>query len=296
MDGLSGEQFQVVQTNDISTVEDLLTLNNLLYDIDMVDGKIVGEIARRSVQKYKNTVRLLRYNNHICYVNIIKAVFQSFRCPNCDTFLNRIFNLEQHLTKCSEQVKNVYPRNLYQTQETLFDKLDCFGIEYTNEPTLFKNIAIFDFESICVRKESFEDLEITKWIRNHIPILVSISSNIVKETIFLCNSDFHHLVTSFFGALEKLNFQSKTKTKNLFFDIKTTIKIKLGSIFEKFTQRHNRKEEADLDECDNETCTSTKFFQIQKKKLIDLHEHLERYCNVLTIFGFNIAKYDLNLT
>ena len=148
MDVLSADQFQGVHMNDIPIVEDQLTLNILLYDIDIVDGNIVGELARRSVQKYKNTVRLLRYNNHLCYVNNINAVFQSFRCPNCDTFFNRIFNLERHLTTCSERVKNVYPKNVYQTQETLFEKMDSFGNEYTNEQTLFKNLAILDFESI----------------------------------------------------------------------------------------------------------------------------------------------------
>ena len=53
--------------------------------------------------------------------------------------------------------------------------------------------------------------------------------------------------------------------KKLFFDIKTTIKIKLGSILDKFTQRHNRREQADLDDCYNETCTPTQFLHIQKK-------------------------------
>ena len=81
----------------------------------------------------------------------------------------------------------------------------------------------------------------------------------------------------------------------MIFDIETTKNIQLGSILEKLTQRHNRREEADLDDCDNETCTSIQFLQIQKKHLIDLPEHLERYCNVLPIFGFNSAKYDLNL-
>ena len=50
MDGLSPNQFQGVHMNDIPTVEDLLTLNILSYDIDIVDGNIVGELARRSVQ------------------------------------------------------------------------------------------------------------------------------------------------------------------------------------------------------------------------------------------------------
>ena len=104
--------------NDIPIVVDLLTLTIPRYDIDIVDGNIIGELARRSVQKYKNSVRLLRYNNHICYVNNINAVFQSFRCPNCDTFFNRTFNLEQHLSRCSERVK-ISIRGTYTKSEKL---------------------------------------------------------------------------------------------------------------------------------------------------------------------------------
>ena len=87
--------------------------------------------------------------------------------------------------------------------------------------------------------------------------------------------------------------------KNLFLDIKTKIKIKLGTILEKLTQRHNRRESArfDLsqDDDDNEICASTQLLQIRKNQLIDLQESLERYCIVLPVFGFNSAKYDFNL-
>ena len=34
---------------------------------------------------------------------------------------------------------------------------------------------------------------------------------------------------------------------------------------------------------------------MQKNQLIELEEHLERYCNVLSVFGFNSAKYDIKL-
>ena len=189
---------------DIPTVDDRLTLNILLYDIDIVDGNFVGEFARPSVHKYDNTVRLLRYNHHICYVNNINAVFQSFCCLNCDTFFNRTFNLERHSTTCSERVRNVYPGSVYQIRETLFDKLDSFGIKCTSEQKLFKNLTKFDFESICVHEETFRDTNTRTWIRKHVPISVSISSNLVEEPIFLCNSDPHHLVASFIGALEYL--------------------------------------------------------------------------------------------
>ena len=295
MDGLTPNQFQGVLMNDIPTVEDLLTLDILLYDIDNVDGNIIGELARRSMQKYNNTARLLRYNNHICYVSNINAAFQAFRCPNCATFFCRAFNLERHLTTCSERVKNVYPRNVYQIRETLFDKLDSFGIKYTSQQKLFENLTFFDFESICVQEESFEDTKTTTWIGKHVPISVSISSNLVEELIFTYNSDPHHLVSSFIGTLEGLASQSKAQIKLLFLDIATTIKNKLGNILEKLTQCHNRREQTDLDDYDNEICAPTQFLQIQKNQLIDLQESLERYCNVLPVFGFNSAKYDLNL-
>ena len=295
MDGLSPNRFQGVHMNDISAVEDLLTLNILLYDIDIVDENIVGELARRNVQKYENTVRLLRYKNQICYVSNINAVFQAFRCLNCDTFFNRTFNLERHLTTCSERVNNVYPKNVYQIRETLFDKLDSFGINYTSEQKLFKILAIFAFQSLCVQEETFRDTITTTWIGKHVPISVSISSNLVEEPIFLCNSDTHHLVASFIGVLGNLASQSEAKMKKLFLDIETTIKIKLAILSEKLTKRHNRREQADLDDCDNDVCAPTQFLQVQKNQLIDLQESLERYCNVLPVFGFNSAKCDLNL-
>ena len=280
--------------NDIPIVEDLLTLNIVLYDIDIVDGNIIGEFAWRSLQKYNNTVKLVRFNDHICYVSNIDAFFQAFRCPNCDTFLNRTFILERQLTTCSERVTNIYPRDAYQTRKTLFDKLDSFGIKYTSQQKLFRNLAIFNFESICVQEESFNDTKTTTWIAKHIPISVSISSNLVVEPTFLYNSDPHYLVSYFIGTLESLASQSKAQMKVLFHDIVTTIKIRLGSILEKLTQRHNRPEQADLNDFDNEIRASTQLLQIQRNQLIDLQESLERYCNVLPVFGFNSAKYDLN--
>ena len=64
IDGLSPNQFKGVHMNEVPVVEALLTLKVLFYDIDTVDGNIIGELARRSEQKHKNTTRLLRYNYH----------------------------------------------------------------------------------------------------------------------------------------------------------------------------------------------------------------------------------------
>ena len=123
-------KFQGVHVKDIPRVEDLLQLNIFLYDIDFVDGDLIGDLCRRSIQKYENSVLFLRYNNHICYVNNINTLFKAFRCTTCDTVLSKTGNLERHLVTCSDRVKHIYPKNVYELRETLFEKLDAFNIPY----------------------------------------------------------------------------------------------------------------------------------------------------------------------
>ena len=116
----------------------------------------------------------------ICYVNNINAVFQSFRCSDCETCFNTTFNLERQLITCKEPVKIVYPRNVYQIRETFFDQPGSFGIKYTSEQKLFKNIAIFDFESICVQ-EIFKDTNATPVWGNVSQFLYPFFRNLCKN-------------------------------------------------------------------------------------------------------------------
>ena len=124
---------------------------------------------------------------------------------------------------------------------------------------------------------------------------MSFSPNFVIEPFFLCKSHPHHFVASFISSLKDLAEQSKTPTKISFLDIEPTIKAKLGSIFEKLNQRHNRQEQAKLDDCDNEHCSSAQFLQIQKNQTFELQEHLKRCKTVLRVFQLSSAKVGLNL-
>ena len=86
-----------------------------------------------------------------------------------------------------------------------------------------------------------------------------------------------------------------------FLELETAIKSKLTRNLESLNERRCSNQrvfefedhcfEDDIEEKD----ASTQFLQMQKNQLIELHEHLERYCNVLPVFGFNSAKYDINL-
>ena len=87
-----------------------------------------------------------------------------------------------------------------------------------------------------------------------------------------------------------------------FIEVEAAIKIKLSGILEQLNQRHSQRERVidyDDDEFFNDTAgereLSAQFLQTQKNQLIDLQEHFERYFNTLPVFGFNSAKYDINL-
>ena len=67
--------------DDIPSVEDIVGINIFIYAIDLIDGAMVGELARRSIKKYEKSVQMTRYNSHICYVDKIHALFKAFRCP-----------------------------------------------------------------------------------------------------------------------------------------------------------------------------------------------------------------------
>ena len=63
--------------------------------------------------------------------------------------------------------------------------------------------------------------------------------------------------------------------------------------------RRNRAEKVVffVDDCivEEEKDLSTQFLQMQKYQYIDLQDYFGRFCNVLPVFGFNSAKYDINL-
>ena len=190
---------------------------------------------------------------------------------------------------------------MYQLREMLFDKLDSFDIQYTDGQKLFSNLAVFEFESICIPDEKFKNTETTTWISKHVPISVSISSNLITMPKFLCNSNPRDLVESFIDAVKGLAAQIKAQMKLKFLEIETAIKSRLSRTLESLNERrccNQRGFELDnhcFEDDNEEKDASTQFLQMQRNQLIELQEHLERYCNVLPVFGFNSAEYHINL-
>ena len=110
----------------------------------------------------------------------------------------------------------------------------------TDKQKLFKNLAVLDFESICIPEEKIKNTETTTWIGKHVPISVSISSNLIAMPTFFCNSNPRDLVQSFIDAVEGLATQSKAQMKLNFLEVETAIKRKLTRTLESLNERRCR--------------------------------------------------------
>ena len=282
-------KFQGVCMDDIPSVEDIVFINIFIYNIDFIDGALLGELARRLIKKYEKNIQLIRYNSYISYIDNIHALFKVFRCPTCDTYFQKTGILERHLVRCSERVNHIYPKKTYQLRETFFDKLDSFDIQYTDDQKLFINLAVFDFESNCIPEQKFKNTETTTWVDKHVPISVSISSNLIAMPISLCNSISRDLVESFIDAVEGIATQSKAQMKLKFLEVETATESNLTRTLEssKELRCRNQRNFEFADQCfendKEEENASTQFLQMQKNQFIGLQEHLERYCNILPV-------------
>ena len=86
-------KFQRVCMDDTPSVEDSVGIYIFICDIDLIDGAMVGALARQSIKKYEKIVQLIRYNSHICYVDNIHALFKAFELSNLRYFFPKDWKL-----------------------------------------------------------------------------------------------------------------------------------------------------------------------------------------------------------
>ena len=117
----------------------------------------------------------------------------------------------------------------------------------------------------------------------------------------MCEKDPEFLIVAFVSSLEVLAGKSKLQMRTKFQETEITVNDRVKKIFHKLKARTltKRLEVFDYeDECvedGDEDDMSTQILRIQKNQLIDLKQHLERYVNTLSVFGFKSGRYDRNL-
>ena len=119
----------------------------------------------------------------------------------------------------------------------MFEKLERFNLPVSEENKLLNNLAVFNFESICVATEELKETKTTTWIGKHVPISVFISSNLIDEPIFLYNKDPKKLIIDFVSKVELLGEKKKLEMGTKFQDIELAVNERMKKIFDRLNER-----------------------------------------------------------
>ena len=100
---------------------------------------------------------------------------------------------------------------------------------------MFDNLAVFDFESICLAENNSTDTNSvenipTAWVGRHEPISVSISSNLIEKPILKCESETRKLVEQIEDTLQKLAAKSENDMRMRLKDVSTALCDKITDI------------------------------------------------------------------
>ena len=114
--------------------------------------------------------------------------------------------------------------------------------------------------------------------------------------MILCDKVPKTVIVSFVEAVEELASKSKAEMHTKRASTLEIGKYRLNAVLDKLNEKNSFfyfedervEEEEDAD-------NSTELLQSQKNQLLDLQPHCESYAKTLSVFVFNIGKYDSNL-
>ena len=64
-------------------------------------------------------------------------------------------------------MRHIYPKNVYELRETLFEKVEGFNLSVSEENKLLNNVALLDFESICVIQRNGKKHKLQSGLENN---------------------------------------------------------------------------------------------------------------------------------
>ena len=207
------------------------------------------------------------------------------------------------MQNCSENTQHKYSTGAYQLSETIFERLEDVKIIVPHELRLFSNLIVFDLESITVPDNALRNTELTSWIGKHVPISVSISSNLISEPTFICNEDPLQLIRDFVSSLtniaEKSTFLMREKLNDFVLELEENYwavrqlvpvkdkQVPIGAE-DLFDNEAEPEEEEDED-------LEIRRLRSELRVISKLRQDFENYYSTIPVFGFNSSRYDLNL-
>ena len=274
--------FAGVTIDDLSKIEATFGVNVVVYKLDEItDGTTVGELVRRSLCQFTDTMTLNLYETHFSYIRDINMYCHSYRCSRCGESLWKYPSLlKKHELTCEGGIRRVYKGGVYRPPASIFERLDDEGIIVSPVLRYFPYRATFDFECYFTGDNLPANSDKLQWSARHVPLSVSVASNVPGYEPALCfvtDGDADKLVGCMMTRLNTISDAAFASLLPLYADVLADLDAR------KYAW------EEDIKEAEEEEVEGGR--NNPYKTLIG---QLQVWLHQLPVVGFNSGRYDLN--
>ena len=122
------------------------------------------------------------YDNHLGYITNIDGYSLRYECSKCFRIFPKRWRLSRHNLTCFGKSKYKFPGGFFTQKDNLFKDLTNLGIDIRQTSTVYPYFAVWDMEALLL-KTSINTTSNLEWTSKHIPISVSISSNVPNKVL-----------------------------------------------------------------------------------------------------------------
>ena len=131
------------------------------------------------------------FENHLSYIRYFSQFAQKYQCKTCERHFKQAGDLHRHQKSCSNKTKFMYPGGgFHQDRESIFEKLDQYEIHVLEDIRTFPWLICYYFE-VLLRKIQDQATDMLQWTHKHVPVSVSICSNVEGHTDPICIVDYN---------------------------------------------------------------------------------------------------------
>ena len=234
---------------------------------------------------HKSTMNLNMFEYHLSYITNLNAYASKYQCRTCERHFSTIGNMYKHQRICKDQTVHEFPGGYYTAPLTIFDVLEFYDISVPEHQRLFPWFLVYDFEAMLLPVEN-EGSDKLAWTAKHVPISVSICSNVDGYITPHCIVDLStdSLVAAMVQYMKKIAERGEELAR-----------IKFKDVFDELENMINHPEEVvrSYDDDDGQVSSDTLSDNVEKVSV--LKSDFEDYCKQMICMGFNSSKYDMNL-
>ena len=192
--------FPGIQLSDVKHAE---TLFHCAINIFKLENSILKPYQMSTLTQYP-VLNLLLNVNHFYVILNVEKVNKNIYCSICGHYFTRTQRKKTH--KCNV-TNHFFPGGVFNVKLNIHQKLNNFSLKLKDK--YFPHIIIFDFESITDRNITKSRLN-TKTTGRHVPISVSVASNInkINTKFFFTNGDSYDLIQRFMDYINLLAVES----------------------------------------------------------------------------------------